>query len=49
MAKNKKSGTGFKKGGYKKRSGRPVGYSRSGLPKLFPANVNTFLRAIKIG
>lgn len=42
-------GNGFKKGGYKTRKNRPAGYSRSGLPKIYPANINTHLRAVKIG
>lgn len=42
-------GNGFKKGGYKNRKTRPAGYSRSGLPKIYPPNINTHLRAVKIG
>lgn len=49
MAKSTKCGAGFKKGGYKKRIGRPVGVSRSGLPKIYPANINAHLKAIKVG
>lgn len=46
MARNK--GKGFKKGGCKKRKGRPNGMSRSGLPKIFPPGVNTVLQVSKI-
>lgn len=49
MAKTTKCGAGFKKGGYKRRIGRPVGVSRSGLPKIYPANINAHLKAIKVG
>jgi len=39
----------FHKGGCKKRKGRPQGVSRSGLPKIYPPNINAHMRAIKLG
>ena len=36
------------KGGYKKRKYRPIGYSRAGLPKIFPPDVNPTLRVQSI-
>lgn len=47
MAKNR--GNGFKKGGYKTRKNRPAGYSRSGLPKIYPPNINVHLKNVKLG
>jgi hypothetical protein len=38
-----------KKGGYKKRNNRPTGWSRKGLPKLFPPHINTTLQTSKPG
>jgi hypothetical protein len=34
------------KGGYKKRKYRPVGYSRTGLPKIYPPGHDATLRAV---
>jgi hypothetical protein len=50
MAKNRKTkGKGFSKGGYKNRKNRPAGYSRTGLPKIYPPGHDVTLRAVKIG
>jgi hypothetical protein len=48
MAKTRKTGK-FAKGGYKNKRSRPNGVSRSGLPKIYPPNINPFLKAIKLG
>lgn len=48
MARVRKMNT-FRKGGTKNRKTRPVGMSRSGLPKIYPPNINAHLKAIKIG
>ena len=34
------------KGGYKKRKNRPIGYSRTGLPKIYPPGHDVTLRAV---
>jgi hypothetical protein len=49
MAKSRKAGSGFTKGGYKTRKNRPQGVSRNGLPKIYPPNVNAHLKAVKVG
>jgi len=36
------------KGGYKKRRSRPAGYSRTGLPKIYPPGHDATLRAVII-
>ena len=36
------------KGGCKKRKYRPIGYSRTGLPKIYPPGHDVTLRAIKL-
>jgi hypothetical protein len=46
MAKNRKTGK-FAKGGYKNRK-RPEGVSRSGLPKMYPADIDAKLRVTKV-
>lgn len=49
MAKNRKpKSKGFSKGGYKKRKNRPAGTSRSGLPKIYPPDCDSTLRATKL-
>ena len=45
----KQKNIGFKKGGFKNKKTRPAGYSRSGLPKIFPPSINMHLRAVKLG
>ena len=36
------------KGGFKKRKLRPLGYSRTGLPKIYPPGHDFTLRAVKL-
>jgi len=38
---SKKSPNQFSKTGFKKSKGRPVEVSRSGLPKIYPPNINS--------
>jgi hypothetical protein len=37
---SKKSPNQFSKTGFKKSKGRPLTVSRSGLPKIYPPNIN---------
>ena len=46
MANNRKTGK-FAKGGYKNRK-RPKGVSRSGLPKMYPSDIDAKLRVTKV-
>ena len=46
MEKNRKTGK-FAKGGYKNRK-RPEGVSCSGLPKMYPADIDVKLRVTKV-
>lgn len=48
MAKNRKMGKGFSKGGYRKHRNKKT-TSRSGLPKIYPPHCDPYLRMQKIG
>ncbi len=43
MAKTQKATRKFTKHGFKKTRGRPADTSRSGLPKIYPPNINARL------
>ena len=40
---SKKSPNQFSKTGFKKSKGRPTSISRSGLPKIYPPNINAHM------
>ena len=48
MAKNRKMGKGFAKGGYRNKRNKKT-TSRSGLPKMYPPHCNPNLRVVKVG
>ena len=48
MAKNRKFGKGFSKGGYRTKRNKKT-TSRAGLPKIYPPECNATLRMERVG